>query len=316
MATTKTSKTKGKSLVLENQDKYPYHCSACGKGYIRQQDNFNRSPSPYWKGNDGYLTICKRCLESSFNYYKNDVFNGDEDKAMELLCASINTVYDAHAWDCSRASPKSGKSKISSYFSRLNLLQSAGVSYADTILNRENNKTENAPSVKAVEENPQMVTPVETVQRFGLGFSDRDYEVLQFEYNDWVEKYGPPVDKRQDELYKTICYLKLQLQSAVQNRDASAGALAKNYKEYINAATTELEDRQQKQEDSVKLDPYGVWLSEIERYAPAEYYKDKKLFRDADGIGSYFTRFLTRPIKNLLTGSKELDKEFSLSAED
>lgn len=26
-------------MNLENDDKYPYHCSACGKGYMRQKDN-------------------------------------------------------------------------------------------------------------------------------------------------------------------------------------------------------------------------------------------------------------------------------------
>ena len=88
------------------------------------------------------------------------------------------------------------------------------------------------------------------------------------------------------------------------------------YKEYINAATTELEDRKQKKEDSVKLDPLGVWISDIEKYTPAEYYKDKDLYRDADGIGGYASRFIFRPLKNLLTGSKELDKEFNLSKED
>ena len=31
------------------------------------------------------------------------------------------------------------------------------------------------------------------------------------------------------------------------------------------------------------------------------------------GLKEYIERFMTRPLRNLLTGSKELDKEFSLS---
>ena len=42
-------------------------------------------------------------------------------------------------------------------------------------------------------------------------------------------------------------------------------------------------------------------------------YKDKKLFADFDKLREYIDRFMTRPLRNLLTGSKELDKEFSLS---
>lgn len=32
-----------------------------------------------------------------------------------------------------------------------------------------------------------------------------------------------------------------------------------------------------------------------------------------DHLREYIERFMTRPLRNLLTGSKELDKEFSLS---
>ena len=56
-----------------------------------------------------------------------------------------------------------------------------------------------------------------------------------------------------------------------------------------------------------------MWIGDIERYTPAEFYQDKSLYKDADGIGSYASRFIFRPLKNLLTGSKEIDKEFNLS---
>ena len=106
---------------------------------------------------------------------------------------------------------------------------------------REANKIENASSIQQVEDSQDNTVPIETVRLFGLGFSEQEYEALKFEYDDWVRKYGEPEDKRQDELYKSICYLKLQFQKAVQNGDNGIGALAKAYKEYINAATTELE---------------------------------------------------------------------------
>ena len=294
-------------------DKYPYHCTACGKGYTRQKDNFNVSPSPYFAANNGYLPICKRCLEKSYSYYRDQVFDGDQDKAMELLCATINTCYDETAWANAKKHPQANRSKVSMYFAKLNLAQTKGASYADTLLYRKANKVENAPSIQAAQDNPEIVTPIELIRRFGLGFSDQDYESLQFEYDDWITKYGEPEDKRQDELYKNICYLKLHMLKSIQNGDSGIASLAKELKASIEAATTELEDRKQKKEDAVKLDPLGVWISEIEKYTPAEYFQDQQLFKDSDGLGAYATRFIFRPLKNLLTGSKELDKEFSLS---
>ena len=297
-------------------DKYPYHCTACGKGYMRQKDNFNVSPSPYYAANNGYLTICRHCLEKAYDYYRDQVCDGDQDKAMELLCATINTCFDETAWANAKKHPQANRSKISMYFAKLNLAQTKGASWADTLQYRKASKIENAPSIQAVQDNPNNITPIEVVRRFGLGFTDQDYESLQFEYEDWVKKYGEPEDKRQDELYKNICYLKLHMLKSIQNGDSGIASLAKEYKSSIEAATTELEDRRQRKEDAVKLDPLGVLISDIEHYTPAEYYKDQSLFRDADGLGAYATRFIFRPLKNLLTGSKELDKEFSLSEKE
>lgn len=54
----------------------------------------------------------------------------------------------------------------------------------------------------------------------------------------------------------------------------------------------------------------GVTLAVISQYTPEEYYKDKKLYKDFDGIGEYFQRFVLRPLKNLVLGTTERDKEY------
>ena len=57
-------------------------------------------------------------------------------------------------------------------------------------------------------------------------------------------------------------------------------------------------------------------IRDIEQYTPAEYFKDKKLFRDADGLGEYFQRFVTRPLRNLMSGEKVMDPEFRVTGRD
>ena len=148
---TKARSKSGEQFVLENEDKYKYHCTACGKGFVRQKDNFSVSPSPYYKGNNGYLHICKRCLEKAFIYYRDEMFDGNQDRAMEFLCATINTCFDESAWANAKKHPSKG-SKVSVYFSKLNLSQTKGSSYADTVMLREANKIENASSIQQVED--------------------------------------------------------------------------------------------------------------------------------------------------------------------
>jgi hypothetical protein len=45
----------------------------------------------------------------------------------------------------------------------------------------------------------------------------------------------------------------------------------------------------------------------VEETTPSEYYKDKELFKDFDNIGSYFKKYITRPIKNFVTGSRDFN---------
>ena len=164
---TRTKKSASAEKAYLNDDGYPFHCTSCGKGFMRQKDNFNVSPSPYYARNNGYLPICKRCLEKSFDYYTDDVFNGDQDKAMDFLCATINTCFDETAWTNAKKSPPN-KSRVSAYFSKLNLAQTKGASYADTILLRRSNKVENATSVQQVKDNPKIEVLFNNTD-FGVG---------------------------------------------------------------------------------------------------------------------------------------------------
>ena len=49
---------------------------------------------------------------------------------------------------------------------------------------------------------------------------------------------------------------------------------------------------------------------------PAEYYKNKNLYKDFDNIGDYFTRFVLRPILNQQFGTTDRDHEFYIVDEE
>ncbi len=57
-------------------------------------------------------------------------------------------------------------------------------------------------------------------------------------------------------------------------------------------------------------------MAAISQYTPEEYYSDKKLYKDFDGLGSYISRFITRPIKNLMLGGNERDDEYCVKDGD
>ena len=59
----------------------------------------------------------------------------------------------------------------------------------------------------------------------------------------------------------------------------------------------------------------GVNAETIEKYTPAEYYKNKQLYKDHDDLGEYLDRFLLRPLRNLMHGTKDRDYEFFVKDE-
>lgn len=300
---------KPSDIVPQTVSDESYRCSCCGHKYPKQEGNFNVSKSPIYKGNNGYMTICKRCIGQLFDQYV-DFFDKDEDAAMERICQITDMYVDDTAWAASRK-VSANRSRMSAYVSKLNLNQSTvGATYADTLLRRWEEEIKNAESIEQAARNG---ADEDAARRFGLGFSDSDYDAMQAEYDSWVQKEGKPIDKRQEELYVTMCFLRLNLQKSVQNGSAGVGTVANSYKSFIEAATTEIEDRKRLAEQEAEMKPVGMLFKTIEQYTPAEFYKDKKLYGDFDQLGEYIERHMVRPLRNLLTGTKELDKEFSLS---
>lgn len=289
-----------------------YHCPRCGHDYPKQEGNFNVSKSPLFKGNNGYVVFCKKCVAEMFDE-NVEFFDKDEDSAMERVCQILDLCVDDTAWAAARKI-SANRNRMSAYFSKLNIRQSSvDTTYSDTLVRRfeEAEAEDEKPDLPLDVEDTR--PSVEVIRRFGLGFSDSEYDTLQGEYDSWVQREGEPMDKGQDELYISICYLKLNLQKLLQKGDANIGAATNNYKAQISAATTEIADRKKKAEADMQLSPLGMMIRDIEEHCPADFYKDQKLYADFDHLKEYIVRFMTRPLNNLLTGSKEMDKEFNLS---
>ena len=175
-----------------------YRCTCCGHKYKKQETNFGRSKSPIYKGNNGFVSICKNCVAELYEQYVK-FYDGDEDAAAERICQITDMYFDLDIWASSRkiSESRNGKSRnrISTYISRLNLSQVDGATtYSDTLVRRWEANVENAPTVEDVAKNDDIQTPEEVVRRFGVGFDAGDYDSMQYEYQDWVKRYGEPMD--------------------------------------------------------------------------------------------------------------------------
>ena len=149
----------------------------------------------------------------------------------------------------------------------------------------------------------------ELVQRWGYGFSPEELEWLEHDYHEWITHHD--CDKLSiQRLVQMICIKELEIRNARQEGKPTE-KLEKALMELMNNSNLTPRNMSSLNEsDSSKI--FGVWLKDIEQYRPAEYFENKKIYHDYDGIMDYFERFILRPMKNLILGSREFDKEFSI----
>ena len=130
---------------------------------------------------------------------------------------------------------------------------------------------------------------------------------LERNYYEWVTNHDcSKLSTRK--LIMTICIKELEIKKA-REKGLSTEKLEKSWLDLLNSSNlTPRTMNYTNETESAKT--FGVWLRDIEKTRPCEYFEDKKLYEDYDGIKSYIERFLLRPMKNLISGSREFDKEF------
>lgn len=105
-------------------------CTRCGKIYKRQKENFSPSFSPLYRGNNGYLTVCKSCMDDLLDHYK-EVFE-NEAEAIRRLCLKFDIYWNPKIYGMIYKGATT-HSRIRGYISRCNLNCYVGKTYDDTL---------------------------------------------------------------------------------------------------------------------------------------------------------------------------------------
>ena len=297
-------------LNYEAPETWEHRCTACGKVYKRQKGNFCTSSSPMFASNDGYVYICKHCTEKLYNNYV-EFFCGNEEKAMIRMCQIFDWYYLDRIFDATKKTANQTP-RVFMYTSKANLPQfeAKGKTYADTIKeSSEDTLITNHEQLYEMREQGKITIAQAAIDRFGIGIgSESDYKVLDDHYK-MLKRANPNCDSNQEIFIKALCNLYLLQVRAMQNNDTKAyiDANSEYTKTFKQAGLKTIQDDEKNADDC-----WGIFMEQISQYTPEEYYKDKKLFKDFDGIGEFMKRFVLRPLKNLLCKQNVRDKEYSI----
>ncbi len=286
-----------------------FKCSCCGKEYTSQKGNFPVSNSVLFEGNNGFLTICRSCVEK---YYQQliGVYSGNEEHALEHCCRLFDWYYSDDAVAMTK-NISQGRSKVSVYPSKMNMVQirDKGTTYLDTVRDKHGNKIMDANDIATPDEMADGAgtkAPIETIMFFGFGYSDQEYIYLGDQYGDWTTRYECKT-KAQEELFKSICIAQLNVQRA-QSRGSTkeVNEAMKTFQDLLGTAN--LKPSQTNDNALADQNTFGTLIKKWETERPIS--QPDEDWKDVDGISKYIDTYFLGHLCNLVHVENDYEEQY------
>lgn len=284
-----------------------YICCVCGKTYDSLSE-FNKSYSGMY-ATTGHLPLCKSCINKMFDDYV--VKYESKKKAMKRICMAFDLYYDDTFFEKGDDIPAA---TVGNYIKRLNMIQYRGRTFDDSLNEGFYFEEPARPGKKKKAAKPNEPLPISAIDeaKWGGGFEYADYETLNAHFKELTDA-NPQYDSNQAIFINDLCYIKMQQMKALrEGKIDDYIKLTDSYRKSFEKAGLKTVRETNTNEDFT----IGVNAEVIEKYTPAEYYRKKQLYRDFDHIGEYIERFVLRPLRNLIFGTKDRDSEFYVKEED
>lgn len=290
-------------------------CVCCSCGEPLALTKFYKSNSVFYA--DGHLPICKECFSSKFGHFAAEYHSNK--MAMQRMCMTFDIYFNETAFD---SCDTDDSTVLGNYFRKLNLSQHKGKTFEDSIKEgfdlsgdrkpvKETQEVVNVDNDDEENENADMIDPAD-IEKWGAGLEPTDYTILNSHYR-LLSSSNPQCDGNAEIFIIDLCYTKMQQMKAVrESRVDDYKKLTESYiKSFTQAGLKTVKDTNAMEDFTI-----GVNAETIEKYTPAEYYKNRSLYKDHDNIGDYIERFLLRPLRNLMRGTKDRDAEFFVKDEE
>lgn len=272
-----------------------HKCTACGAEFTTQENNFLKSTSDLFAGNNGYVPFCMECVEKYYIEKLLPALEYDERRAIEMICAICDWVYDDSAFDMAKkAQEATGGIMTSLYASRRRLrsIKLKGDIYLDTILKRRGDAARLGISAdidvlrQEAKDKPKPVDPA-IVKLFGTGYAPEEYEFLDEQYRDWTDRYDCQT-KAQEELFKNLSVAQLNIRIAQESRNTKASAEAfKAFRELMDTAN--ITPKRSGGDMLAETNTFGTLIKKWEDEEPIP--DPDPQWADVDGILRYVNTF-------------------------
>ena len=275
-------------------------CVGCGRTY--ELSSFFKSPNPLHYNK--VLPYCKECCTDMVHSYIKDY--ASLESALWLSCANLGVPFTRRAFfgleerlEKTKKTSKIGKryNYVGTYLQIFNALKKNSdhwESFADTdvAFGEIENVKKHEESIKA------------EMERFELdwGYQEvEDYQFLEYRFEEYTDGLGT-LTPSQETLYRRLCLVELSIRKKDENHEDTKDEQKQMIQLMKTLGIDDFTNTRDLSMAEKMIESQIAWMEEEE---PAFHYKDKEKYSDFLGIGSYWEDHIKRPLRNLLTGSKE-----------
>jgi hypothetical protein len=289
-----TSVTKKKVLVKKNksnENELMVYCRKCmktkpSKEFYSKVDSLD---------SNGFMSICKECCG---NIYENNfAVERSFEKALLRTCKSLNLAWVPNAVDATknhmdkkRAGGQEDFTVFGIYKSKLMTLANLA---GDNALTFEEYPTQESLVVNTPEQDESS-----TYQELQDFWGKRPYEEVQFLQKEFNALGGADAfkdDRPKAILLREICFQMLDIEKS--RNEAGVEKKVKALAELMGNSAIR-PDQKKVADGNKSSEAFGVWVADIEKYKPSEWWKQQDIYKDVNNIKEYWELHVLRPFLN------------------
>jgi len=292
---------------MENNEKEKYYCRKCMK--FLSEDNFYQAMDGGLVDSNGKFSTCKNCVQDIYEIVYKEL--NSMEKTVHRLCQIFNIRFTNEALDATKShiqtlleNGKNVKAIFSIYLMKLTAtkksMDKSGVNdfqYEDvgTIFTEKQIDTSQIP------------IPEDVLKFWGKDLSRGDIEYLENEYANFKNTHSADT-YAEIVLLKQVCTTMLD----IKKERLAGNNTIKLVKELQELMTKLAISPNVAKANALNAggDSFGQWIADIEREEPSEWLKTSPLgnmYRDVGDTNSYFEKYIVRPLKNFITGSRDFN---------
>lgn len=280
---------------MAKTNKTKYTCLYCEKDYVETNfyNSYSRLFSKMCK-----IPYCKQCIEKFYQQYYEEYTNEGcltpERDAVKRVCMTFDIYFRDNIFNSAVNSAKKREMNISpmgQYMKTIQLSQYKNKSYDNTVLEEQREDfvvsiPTNTSEDRKVDEN--------TIQFFGVGFTDEDYDFLQREYNDWTARHECKT-KAQEEVFKDICFNRLQNLKALRKGEDTKDITA-SFQKMLDSG--KLQPKQNSGDTTADNQTFGTLIDKWENTRPLPEIDEE--LKDVDKIAWYIDVFFKGHLSKMM----------------